>query len=84
MTYSSVVCNPSGSRKTLKGDNRATIGIVAGGGRTDKPIIAALTTALKDPDSRVRRSAADALGNIGEKARAAIPELVEVFDEHGL
>ena len=50
-------------------------------GRTDKPIIAALTTALKDPDSRVRRSAADALGNIGEKARAAIPELVEVFDD---
>ena len=47
--------------------------------RTDKPIIAALTNALEDPDSRVRRSAADALGSIGEKARSAIPELIDVF-----
>jgi len=53
-----------------------------GGSRTpDRPVIAALTTALKDPDSRVRRSAADALGNIGEKARAAIPTLIDVFDD---
>jgi large subunit ribosomal protein L8e len=38
---------PSGSRKTLKGDNRATVGIVAGGGRTDKPILKASTSMYK-------------------------------------
>jgi HEAT repeat protein len=48
---------------------------------TEKPVIAALTTALRDPDSRVRRSAADALGDIGEKARSAIPALVGAFDD---
>lgn len=32
---------PSGSKKTLSNDNRATIGLVAGGGRTDKPILKA-------------------------------------------
>lgn len=32
---------PSGSRKTLSGNCRATVGIVAGGGRTDKPILKA-------------------------------------------
>ena len=29
---------PSGARRTIPGDCRAMIGIVAGGGRTDKPI----------------------------------------------
>ena len=32
---------PSGIRKTLPGSVRAMIGIVAGGGRTDKPILKA-------------------------------------------
>eukprot|EP00825_Cyclidium_porcatum_P041514 TRINITY_DN546_c0_g1_i11.p1 TRINITY_DN546_c0_g1~~TRINITY_DN546_c0_g1_i11.p1 ORF type:complete len:237 (-),score=42.16 TRINITY_DN546_c0_g1_i11:169-879(-) len=34
---------PSGARKTVNGDCRATIGIIAGGGRTDKPILKAGT-----------------------------------------
>jgi len=32
---------PSGGRKTLEGTCRATIGIIASGGRTDKPILKA-------------------------------------------
>lgn len=32
---------PSGARKTLSRDCRATVGIVAGGGRTEKPILKA-------------------------------------------
>lgn len=32
---------PSGARKTIPGSCRATVGIVAGGGRTDKPILKA-------------------------------------------
>jgi len=32
---------PSGARKTLAGNCRATVGIIAGGGRTDKPILKA-------------------------------------------
>lgn len=32
---------PSGSRKNISGDSRAMIGIVAGGGRTDKPMLKA-------------------------------------------
>jgi len=32
---------PSGSKKTLSGDSRAMVGIVAGGGRTDKPLLKA-------------------------------------------
>jgi len=32
---------PSGTRKTLNGNCRATVGIIAGGGRTDKPILKA-------------------------------------------
>jgi large subunit ribosomal protein L8e len=32
---------PSGTRKTLDGACRATVGIIAGGGRTDKPILKA-------------------------------------------
>jgi large subunit ribosomal protein L8e len=32
---------PSGARKTVSGHCRATIGIVAAGGRTDKPILKA-------------------------------------------
>lgn len=44
---------PSGSRKTLKGENRATVGVVAGGGRTDKPILKAGTSYHKH---KLRRS----------------------------
>ena len=44
---------PSGSRKTLKGQNRATVGVVAGGGRTDKPILKAGTSYHKH---KLRRS----------------------------
>jgi len=32
---------PSGAKKTVSGDARATIGIVAGGGRIDKPLLKA-------------------------------------------
>ena len=32
---------PSGSKKVLPSDNRAIIGIVAGGGRIDKPLLKA-------------------------------------------
>merc|ERR1711915_919046 len=32
---------PSGARKTISGKCRATVGIVAGGGRTDKPVLKA-------------------------------------------
>lgn len=32
---------PSGARKTVVGEARAMIGVVAGGGRTDKPILKA-------------------------------------------
>ena len=32
---------PSGAKKTISGDSRATIGIVAGGGRIDKPLLKA-------------------------------------------
>jgi large subunit ribosomal protein L8e len=32
---------PSGARKTLSSDCRASVGIIAGGGRTDKPIMKA-------------------------------------------
>jgi len=43
---------PSGSRKTLRGDTRATIGIIAGGGRTDKPILKASTSMYKRRNRR--------------------------------
>jgi len=32
---------PSGSKKTVQSDSRATVGIVAGGGRSDKPVLKA-------------------------------------------
>jgi len=32
---------PSGGRKTYDGNCRATVGLIAGGGRTDKPILKA-------------------------------------------
>merc|ERR1719359_1566457 len=32
---------PSGARKTISGHCRASVGIVAGGGRTDKPVLKA-------------------------------------------
>lgn len=32
---------PSGARKTLNGECRGTVGIIAGGGRTDKPLLKA-------------------------------------------
>ena len=32
---------PSGSKKTLSSNNRAMVGIVAGGGRIDKPLLKA-------------------------------------------
>ena len=32
---------PSGAKKTVSGNSRATIGIVAGGGRIDKPLLKA-------------------------------------------
>jgi len=40
-------------------------------------IVPALSAALKDKESDVRRSAALGLGNLGELARDAIPSLVE-------
>ena len=32
---------PSGSKKTVSNDCRAMIGLIAGGGRTDKPLLKA-------------------------------------------
>lgn len=32
---------PSGQRKTISGKCRASVGIIAGGGRTDKPVLKA-------------------------------------------
>lgn len=32
---------PSGSKKTIRSECRAMVGIVAGGGRTDKPMLKA-------------------------------------------
>ena len=32
---------PSGTRKTILGDCRAMVGVIAGGGRTDKPMLKA-------------------------------------------
>ncbi len=43
---------PSGSRKTVKGDVRAMIGIVAGGGRTEKPILKAGVSHFKHRSRR--------------------------------
>jgi len=44
---------PSGARKTICGDSRAMIGIVAGGGRTEKPVMKAGISYYKH---KVRRS----------------------------
>lgn len=38
---------PSGSRKTINGNCRATVGIIAGGGRNEKPILKAGTLYFK-------------------------------------
>lgn len=43
---------PSGARKTLTGDCRAMVGIVAGGGRTEKPILKAGTSYYKHKSRR--------------------------------
>ena len=43
-------------------------------GSVDKAVIAALIIALNDDDSRVRRTAADALGMIGPKASKSISD----------
>jgi HEAT repeat protein len=40
-------------------------------------IVQELAKALKDGDSQVRRAAADSLGQRGEKAKAAVPALIE-------
>src|SRR5262245_7401725 len=36
---------------------------------------------LKDPDPQVRREAAEALGEIGAKAKAAVPDLGEALND---
>jgi HEAT repeat protein len=41
--------------------------------------VPALVDALRDPDWRVRRSAARALGQIGPAAEAAVPALIDVI-----
>jgi HEAT repeat protein len=42
--------------------------------------VAALTTALKDDEYKVVRSAAEALGDIGPAAEASVPALIELLD----
>jgi HEAT repeat protein len=37
--------------------------------------------ALKDPDSGVRRNAAEALGRVGPEARPAVPLLVQALKD---
>jgi large subunit ribosomal protein L8e len=43
---------PSGQRKTIAGGCRAMIGVVAGGGRTDKPLLKAGTAKFKFKNKR--------------------------------
>uniref|UniRef100_A0A7S3IM92 60S ribosomal protein L8 n=1 Tax=Strombidium inclinatum TaxID=197538 RepID=A0A7S3IM92_9SPIT len=43
---------PSGTRKTIPGACRAMIGIVAGGGRTDKPLLKAVNSWYKNKGKR--------------------------------
>jgi len=43
---------PSGSRKTLTGNSRAMIGIIAGGGRTEKPLLKAGNAFYKNKHRR--------------------------------
>jgi len=45
---------PSGVRKTIQGDNRAMIGVVAGGQRTDKPLLKAGASYFKNRAKRNR------------------------------
>lgn len=45
---------PSGSKKTVPGSARATVGIVAGGGRVDKPLLKAGRAFHKFKAKRVR------------------------------
>ena len=53
---------PSGSRKTLSGDSRAMIGLVAGGGRTEKPILKAGNSHYKH---KARRSVWPRIRGVG-------------------
>ena len=45
---------PSGSRKTINGNCRATVGVIAGGGRNEKPIMKAGTLYFKYKRMRKR------------------------------
>ncbi len=51
-------------------------------GRSDQPnAVQILTESLKDPAWRVRRYAADTLGNIGVNAKSAIPQIIAAYNE---
>jgi len=52
-TNSTRIRLPSGAKKTVQGGARATVGIVAGGGRPDKPLLKAGTAHHK---YRVKRN----------------------------
>jgi hypothetical protein len=47
--------------------------------RIGTPAVPALAELLKDQDLRVRKSAAEALGNIGSKSKAVVPTMVQLL-----
>jgi len=60
--------------------------VIAAFGQEKKPDVATLIKQLKDPNKKVRQEAAEALGDLGPLARAAVPALVDAIrdDETGL
>ena len=51
-------------------------GAVMGQSGSDDKVVAAYVRQLKDPDSTQRAMAADALGNMGPRAKDAVPDLI--------
>ncbi len=44
-------------------------------------VVPVLASALQSPDCRLRQCAAHGLGDFGEKAKAAVPALLEALDD---
>jgi HEAT repeat protein len=60
-------------------DGAAKLGLAAASGAEASAAVPALTDALKDSESQVRRLAAYALMEIGPKAKASVPALQEAL-----